>query len=61
MTTRLEVNVQTGEVKEVALSAQEISQAEAQYADWVVGEEQRKQEQITQLEKQLAVLKGQAT
>ena len=60
MTTRLEVNVQTGEVKEVSLSAQEIAQAEAQYTEWMAGEEQRKQEQITQLEQQLAVLKGTA-
>lgn len=60
MTTRLEVNVQTGEVKEVALSVQEIAQAESQYAEWITGEEQRKQEQIAQLEQQLAELKGTA-
>lgn len=58
MTTRIEVNLATGETTEVALTPQEIAQAEAQYAEWLVGEEQRKQEQIAQLEQQLAVLKG---
>ena len=58
MTTRIEVNLETGETAEVALTPQEIAQAEAQYAEWLAGEEQRKQEQIQQLEQQLAALKG---
>lgn len=58
MTTRIEVNLATGETAEVALTPQEIAQAETQYAEWLAGEEQRKQEQIQQLEQQLAALKG---
>jgi hypothetical protein len=32
---RIVVNVQTGEVKQVELTAEEIAQAEAQYAAWL--------------------------
>ena len=58
MTTRTIVNVQTGEIKEVALTPEELAQAEAQYAEWMAGEEQRKQDTIASLEAQLAALKG---
>jgi hypothetical protein len=57
---RIEVNVQTGETKVIPLTAEEIAEAQAKYAEWAVGEETRKQEQIAQLEAQLASLKGAA-
>ena len=59
MTTRIEVDLATGLITEVPLTEQEISEAQATYAEWLLGEEERKQQQIEQLEQQLAALKGQ--
>lgn len=59
MTTRIEVDLATGLVTEVPMTEQEISEAQATYAEWLLGEEARKQQQIEQLEQQLAALKGQ--
>lgn len=55
---RIEVNVLTGEVKIIQLTTEEIAEREATYAEWILGEETRKQGQIEQLEVQLAILKG---
>lgn len=62
---RIEVNVLTGEQKIVQLTEQEVAQAQAQYAQWLADEEKRKaempkllEEQITQLQAELAKLKG---
>ena len=55
---RIEVNVQTGEVKTVPLTAQEITEAEARYQEWMAGEEQRKQERIEMLKTELAALEA---
>ncbi len=60
MTTRTEVNLVTGEIKIIPLTQQELNQAKASYDQWMLDEEQRKQEQIQTLESQLAILKGTA-
>lgn len=57
---RIEVNVETGEVKTVQLTAQEIAGAQARYEEWMLDEEQRKRERIDMLKAELAQL-GQLT
>jgi hypothetical protein len=54
---RIEVNVQTGEQKTVQLTAEEIAQAEAQYAEWLANQP-TKEEQIAKLQEQIDALKG---
>ena len=54
---RIEVNVQTGEQKVVELTAEEIAQAQAQYAEWLATQP-TKEEQIAQLQAQIDALKG---
>jgi hypothetical protein len=54
---RIEVNLETGEVKVIPLTPEEIAEAQARYAEWMAGEEVRKADQIAQLEAQLAALK----
>jgi hypothetical protein len=54
---RIEVNVQTGEQKVVQLTADEIAQAQAQYAEWIANQP-TKEEQIAQLQAQIDALKG---
>jgi hypothetical protein len=54
---RIEVNVQTGEQKTVQLTAEEIAQAEAQYAEWLANQP-TKENQIAQLQAQIDALKG---
>ena len=39
---RIEINVITGERKVVELTAEEVSQAQAQYAQWQINEAERK-------------------
>jgi hypothetical protein len=54
---RIEVNLETGEVKVIPLTPEEIAEAQARQAEWMAGEEARKADQIAQLEAQLAALK----
>ena len=41
MTHRIVVNVQTGETSQVDLTAEEIAQAQASHAAWVIAEAQK--------------------
>jgi len=41
MTHRIVVNVQTGETTQVELTAEEVAQAQANHAAWVIAEAQR--------------------
>lgn len=54
---RIEINVITGEQKTVQLTAEEIAQAEAQYAEWL-GIQPTKEEQIAKLQEQIDAIKG---
>ena len=54
---RIEINVQTGERKVVELTAEEIAQAQAQYAKWLANQP-TKEDQIAQLQAQIDALKG---
>ena len=54
---RIEINVITGERKVVELTAEEVAQAEAQYAEWLATQP-TKEEQIAKLQEQIAVLEG---
>ena len=54
---RIEINVQTSEQKTVQLTADEIAQAEAQYAEWLANQP-TKEEQIAKLQEQIAALQG---
>jgi hypothetical protein len=62
---RIEIDVITGEKQIVELNAEEVAQAQAQYAQWEIDEAKRKAElptllanQIAQLQSQLNELKG---
>jgi hypothetical protein len=61
---RIEIDVITGERKVIELTAEEVAQAEAQYAAWLAEQEAieaakpTKEEQIALLEAQLNQLKG---
>lgn len=57
---RIEVNLETGEVRTVPLTPAEIAEAQARHAEWLAGEETRKAQQIAALEEQLAALKQEA-
>ena len=54
---RIEVNVQTGEQKVVELTAEEIAQAQAQYAEWLANQP-TKEDRIAELQAQIDALKG---
>jgi len=54
---RIEINVITGDRKVVELTAEEIAQAQAQYAEWLAAQP-TKEEQIAKLQEQIAVLQG---
>ena len=54
---RIEINVITGERKVVELTAEEVTQAQAQYAEWVAAQP-TKEEQIAKLQEQIAALQG---
>jgi hypothetical protein len=56
---RIEMNVITGERKVVELTAEEVAQAQAQYAQWLADEEKRKAEMPKLLEEQIAKLQAQ--
>jgi hypothetical protein len=54
---RIEINVMTGERKVVELTAEEVAQAQAQYAEWLAAQP-TKEEQIAELQKQIDALKA---
>jgi cell division protein FtsB len=54
---RIEINVITGEQKVIELTAEEIAQAQAQYAEWLANQP-TKEEQIAKLQEQIDALKG---
>ena len=54
---RIEINVVTGERKVVELTAEEVAQAQAQYAEWLASQP-TKEEQIAKLQEQIDALKG---
>jgi cell division protein FtsB len=53
---RTEINVTTGELKVIELTAEEIAQAQAQYQEWLA-EQPTKEEQIAKLQAQIDALK----
>jgi hypothetical protein len=55
---RIEMNVSTGEKKVIELTAEEIAQAQAQYAEWLAAQP-TKEEQIAKLQEQIDALKEQ--
>jgi hypothetical protein len=55
---RIEINVITGEREVIELTAEEVSQAQAQYAAWLAAQP-TKEEQIAQLQAQIDALKVQ--
>lgn len=54
---RIEINVITGERKVIELTAEEIAQAQDQYAEWLASQP-TKEEQIAKLQEQIDALKG---
>jgi len=54
---RIEMNVITGQSEVIELTAQEIAQAQASYAEWLVNQP-TKEEQIAQLQAQIDALQG---
>jgi hypothetical protein len=55
----IEINVITGERQVVELTAEEVTQAQAMYAQWEVDEAKRKAELEITLEQQIAQLQAQ--
>jgi hypothetical protein len=53
---RIEIDVITGERKVVELTAEEVAQAEAQYAEWLAAQP-TKEQQIAKLQAQIDALK----
>ena len=53
---RIEMNVQTGEQQVIELTAEEVAQAQANYAEWLSAQP-TKEEQIAQLQAQIDALK----
>jgi hypothetical protein len=54
---RIEIDVITGERKVVELTAEEIAQAQANYAEWLAAQPTKK-EQIAKLQEQIDALKA---
>jgi len=54
---RIEIDVITGERKVIELTAEEVSQAQANYAAWLAAQP-TKEEQIAKLQEQIDALKG---
>jgi hypothetical protein len=54
---RIEINVITGEQQVVELTADEIAQAQANYAEWLAVQP-TKEEQIAKLQEQIDALKA---
>jgi hypothetical protein len=54
---RIEIDVITGEQKVIELTAEEVAQAQANYAEWLAAQP-TKEEQIAQLQAQIDALQG---
>jgi hypothetical protein len=54
---RIETNVITGQREVIELTAEEIAQAQTQYAEWLANQPTR-EEQIAQLQAQIDALQG---
>jgi cell division protein FtsB len=54
---RIEIDVITGEKQVIELTAQEVAQAQAQYAQWLASQP-TKEEQIAKLQEQIDALKA---
>ena len=54
---RIEINVITGEQKVIELTAEEVAQAQAQYAEWLAAQP-TKEEKIAKLQAQIDALQG---
>ena len=54
---RIEIDVITGERKVIELTAEEMAQAQAQYAEWLANQP-TKEEQIAKLQEQIDALKA---
>ena len=54
---RIEIDVITGLQKTVELTAEEVAQAQAQYAEWLASQP-TKEEQIAKLQEQIDAIKG---
>jgi hypothetical protein len=54
---RIQIDVITGELKVIELTAEEVAQAQAQYAAWLAAQP-TKEEQIAKLQEQIDALKG---
>ena len=54
---RIEINVNTGERQVIQLTAEEITQAQAQYQEWLAAQP-TKEEQIAKLQAQIDSLKA---
>jgi cell division protein FtsB len=55
---RIEIDVITGEQKVIELTAEELTQAQAQYQEWLAAQP-TKEEQIAKLQEQIDALKEQ--
>jgi cell division protein FtsB len=54
---RIQIDVITGERQVIELTAEEVAQAQAQYAAWLAAQP-TKEEQIAKLQEQIDALKG---
>jgi hypothetical protein len=54
---RIEIDVITGDQKTVQLTAEEVAQAQAQYAEWLANQPTQ-EEQIAKLQAQIDAIKG---
>jgi hypothetical protein len=54
---RIEIDVITGERKVIELTAEEVAQAQANYAEWLAAQP-TKEEQIAKLQEQIEALKA---
>ena len=54
---RIEIDVITGTRQVIELTAEEVAQAQAQYAEWLASQP-TKEEQIAKLQEQIDALKG---
>jgi hypothetical protein len=54
---RIEIDVITGTQRTVELTAEEVAQAQAQYAEWFAAQP-TKEQQIARLQEQIAALQG---
>jgi cell division protein FtsB len=54
---RIEIDVITGTQRTVELTAEEVAQAQAQYAEWLAAQP-TKEEQIAKLQEQIDALQG---